>query len=291
MGQSCQVPRFRTDCPLTLRSMASKWRCDTVPAAMTYPRVKALHFVIEHGPSVDYSQAEPLSLEEPSFDVVVNDRNVCFTMKAHCATESDARHAVARYIDAWEFEAGLARGPESFRLRFDVADIEDLDPSTGQTFLRPRPIRLHATTGSLEVQLQKRRYPAPPTCGLAINPDVRSMFDRYLGYRRGREHLTTMAYFCLTVLETSTGQRRDARKAASKRYGIDEQVLRRIGQLTATKGGAGARKAQGARHDLSRDETRFLDEAIKTSIRRAAETAHDPTVARRIITVQDLPRH
>ncbi len=169
MGQSCQAPRFRTDCPLTVRSVASKRRCDTVPAAMTYPRVKALHFVVEHGPSVDYSQAKPLSLEEPSFDVVINDRNVCFTMKAHCATESDARHAVARYIDAWEFEAGIARGPESFRLHFDVADIEDLDPSIGQTFLRPRPIRLHATSSGY-VQLQKRRYPAPPTCGLAITP-------------------------------------------------------------------------------------------------------------------------
>ena len=117
------------------------------------------------------------------------------------------------------------------------------------------------------------------------------MFDRYLGYRGDREHLTTMAYFCLTVLEISTGQRRDARKAAAKRYGIDEQVLRRIGQLTATKGGAGARKAQGACHDLSRDETRFLDEAIKTSIHRAAEIAHDPNATRRIITMQDLPRH
>ena len=223
---------------------------------MTYPRVKALHFVIEHGPSVHYSQAEPLSLQERSFDVVVNDRNVCFTMKAHCATESDARQAVAKHIDAWEFEAGLARGPESFRLRFDVADIEDLDASTGQTFLRPSPIRLHAMMGSVEVQLRKRHYPAPPTSGLAITPDVRSMFDRYLGYRGDREHLTTMAYFCLTtILEISTGQRRDARKTAAKRYRIDEQVLRRIGQLTATKGGSGARKAQGARHDLSRDET------------------------------------
>ena len=45
--------QFGTDYPLTLRSMAAKRRSDTVPAAMTYPRVKGLHFVIEHGSSVD----------------------------------------------------------------------------------------------------------------------------------------------------------------------------------------------------------------------------------------------
>ncbi len=33
------------------------------------------------------------------------------------------------------------------------------------------------------------------------------MFDRNMGYRGYRELLATMAYFCLTVLETSTGQR------------------------------------------------------------------------------------
>ena len=257
---------------------------------MKYPRVKALHFIIEHGPSIDYSQAESFSHQERSFAVLINDRKVRFVMRKRHATETEARQAVATYIDAWEFEVGLTRGPDSFKLRFDFADIEDLDPSTGVVFLRPSPVRLHVMTGDVRVILGKRGYPAPPTSGLSISPDVRSMYQRYLGYKRQREPLPSMVYFCLTVLETSTRQHRGgARTAVANLYRIDKPVLDRLGKLCSKKGGAGARKAVGVHQELSREETRFLEEAVKAIIRRIAEVAHNPCADLQSITMCDLP--
>ena len=258
---------------------------------MRYPRVSALHYVIEHDSSIDYSAAQPLSRHEASFDLRVDDKRVCFTMKESYATAEEAREAIGPYIDGWELEAGLQHGPNKFKLRFGGADLENLDSTTGQVVEQPSvPLPL-VMIGEVRVTEGVPYYPSPSPIAVSFNPDVRSMFDRYLGYRGGREHLTTMAYFCLTVLETSTGQRRSSRKTAAKHYGINKAILDRIGLLTSKKGGARARKAQGVRRELSQDETRFLDEAIKAIVRRAAEFANDPNVARRIITMQDLPQH
>ena len=115
------------------------------------------------------------------------------------------------------------------------------------------------------------------------------MFHRYAGYREGGEPLTTMAYFCLTVLEASTGERRGRRSAAAKQYCISEAVLKQLGELSSTKGGVGARKAEGVHQDLTQQERKFLEAVVTTIIRRAAEVAHDPNVSLKRITVLALP--
>lgn len=75
--------------------------------------------------------------------------------------------------------------------------------------------------------------------GLCRTPDVESMYRRYLGHLEGREPLPAMAYFCLTVLEWRGG----SRPKAAERFGISEQVLCKVGNLSSRKGGPVARKA------------------------------------------------
>jgi hypothetical protein len=53
---------------------------------VTYPRTKALRYVIEHDFSIDYSRAEPLSRDEASFDFHIDDKRACFTLKESYAT-------------------------------------------------------------------------------------------------------------------------------------------------------------------------------------------------------------
>ena len=171
-------------------------------------------------------------------------------------------------------------GPNRFRLPFDYPDIEDRDPSTGKVFLRPKPTRFHVSVGDVQITVGEPRYPCPPTTALALTPDIRSMHDRYLGYRERREPLACMVYFCLTILELPWGPGRGAREPAASHYGVDETVLDTLGELSSTKGGVGASTSE---------ETRFLEEAVKAIIRRAAEVAHDPNARRPPITMSDLP--
>ena len=62
-----------------------------------------------------------------------------------------------------------------------------------------------------------------------------------------------------------------AMRGAAASYNVDYAVLDRIGQLSSTKGGSGARKREGVETPLADDERRFLERATVRSIRRLAE--------------------
>ncbi len=114
------------------------------------------------------------------------------------------------------------------------------------------------------------------------------MYDRYMGYLQGREPLASTAYFCLTILERSTKKKR-CRELASEVYRIELEVLNKIGHLSSERGGQQARKASGKDNDLTYQNRRFLEEAIKAIIRRAAEKAHAPDGDLQKISLSDLP--
>ena len=99
---------------------------------MNDPHVVALIYDIEHGASVDYEEAEPFIREEPAFRLEVKDKKARFELKGHYAKESAARESIEEYIRVWEFDACLNNGSDSFKLRFDKAEIKDRNPTPGQ---------------------------------------------------------------------------------------------------------------------------------------------------------------
>ena len=259
---------------------------------MNDPHVVALLYSIEHDSSVDYSEAGRIEHEEEPFRVTIEDKVVRFELKDHYAREDAAREAVESYIRCWELDTALRGRPGQFNLKFDRAEIVDRNPPP------PTPgvvnISAHIRAGDATVRATvtvttPKPYPSPPS-GVTLdpyNPDAMTMFYRFEGYLENKEPLTGMAYFCLTMLE---GHLCNGRRAAARTYGIDKNVLGMIGNLTANKGGRGiARKASGIGFDLAREESRFLEEAVKAIILRVAEIAHDPEKSRPKITLSELP--
>ena len=262
---------------------------------MNDPHVVALFYNVKHSSSVDSSEMEPLEREEEKFTITIANDKACFTMKAHYATEEEAGEAVKDYIEAWEIHAALQRGPNAFTLEFSHPEIKDRKPTPAA----PGELAIGATAIAgiptvsigLIVESLDSSYPPPPPSGLKITPDVQSMFDRWADYRLGKEPLASMAYFCLTILEESTGApRRGRRQAAAGQYRIDQAVLGQIGNLSSEKGDTQARKAAGIGRPLTPSDTRFLEEAIKALILRASEVAHDPNESRAEIKLSDLPQ-
>ena len=98
-----------------------------------------------------------------------------------------------------------------------------------------------------------------------------------------------MAYFCYTLLMSPTGEPSLVVRDAARRYRVTRHVLSTIRRLSSTKGGSVARKANAVGQELTRAEVRFLEEAVRTLISRAAEVAHDPNVDRDQIRLSDLP--
>ena len=248
--------------------------------------VVALVYRLEHGDSVEYGSAEPMHHEESGFWVRIKDRVVRFEFKEQHATKQEAREAIREYIREWELVAGLRHGPDAFRLSFLGSEIKYRDAPPGT--VGPITFRAGTPRVTARVTVGLPSYPEPPS-GVRITPDVKSMYDRYMGYRRGREPLASIAYFCLTVVEQSTGHKSAGRRAAARKYQITRGVLNEIGRLSSGKGGSDARKAGGRGHPLTAQECRFLDEATKVLIRRAAQRAHSPASDFPLITKSDLP--
>ena len=270
---------------------------------MNDPNVAALFYDIEHGDSVSYEKAKSFVHDEPAFRVKVKDKKVCFKLKEHYATESEARESVKEYIRVWELDAGLKHGPDYFKLKFNRAKIVDRNPTPGKKSVSAAPVRLKITTSVPAVTISPSDYPSPPS-GLSIDPDdpdVQTMYDRYMHYRRGHEPLPSMAYFCLTILEGTAMagtkgkfKENQKRQAAVEYYHIEEKVLKLVGKLSSEKGGSEARKREGIDNDLTEQERSFLQEAVKKMIYRIAEKikakkAKNPTKNLSQITLSDLP--
>ena len=254
---------------------------------MNDPHVEALIYRVEHGPGVDYDKAEALEYETPSFNIRVDSGKARFELKDHYDTEEAAREAVEPFIRAWEVAVGLDQGPDKFALVFDTSEVVDRNPPPG--------VNIHATVGRMvitafdaDVHLSHHNYPEPPE-GLAVNHNVISMNNRYLGYRRGKEPLAAMAHFCLTVLQASIGTTRKRRRITAERYKISQPVLSKLGELTTNKGGLEARKAGGADEEFTVQERQWIEATIKAIIRRAAEVAHGPGHKLQQITFAGLP--
>ena len=256
---------------------------------MNDPQVVALTYRIIHSDAIDYGEAAPLALEESRFLLTVEGEKVRFQFNENelYASEEQAREAVAEYIRVWEFDATLRRdNPDVFRLEFEKAEIVDRNPTPGHVELNcGEEISIGE---SVRLTLSVGEYPAPPA-DLVLTPDVETMYRRYMGYRKGREPLASMANFCLTVLEDSTGKRSGKRKAAAERYRIGNRVLNNIGTLSEKRGGSEARKAKGIGKDFNSQERQFLEQAVKTIVRRMAERGHSSSDQLRKICMSDLP--
>ena len=246
---------------------------------MNDTHIAALIYKIEHGPSVDYRKAESIDHEEAEFRVKIAKDQVRFEFKEHYATEDAARKAIEDYIRAWEFGAGLENGPSCFKLKFDHAQIEDRNPTPGGLELHAQPLRFDMMLSKAILTVSRSCYPPPPSGVMLITPDVQTMYDRYMGYRQGREPLTTMAYFCLTIIEDNPTTIKD----------VSSRTRDKIRHLSSGKGGQQARKASGKDTDLTAQDRRFLEEAIKTIILQVAERARAPDRNLPKISLSDLP--
>ena len=256
---------------------------------MNDPHVVALNYKIEHHSPVDYDEASPLDHSEGDFEIHVEGNDVRFTMNRHYATQSEAIESIESYIRSWEHLAALENGPNEFKLLFDWAEIEDRAPTPGVVSASVKPVRSNVSVGEPSIHVSRGAYPRPPSSKMEFSPEIKFMFDRYVGYRAGREPLTGMANFCLTVLENSVPSGKNRRKAAARHYDIECKVLDEVGWRCSDKGGAEARKAKGINQDLNRQERQFLEEVVKAIIRRAAEVAGDPNGPRDKIVLSNFP--
>jgi hypothetical protein len=123
-----------------------------------------------------------------------------------------------------------------------------------------------------------------PTSFVAV-PDVISLWNRFEGYKAGREPIASMSYFCFTLIKNRHG----STDAASKALSVDHAVLKTLSELSTNRGDfSTARKVTTILSPFTTRETEWLEAVVRTLIRRVGEVAsgHSPQQ----LTIAQLPK-
>ena len=244
---------------------------------------------MEPGENVTFNNTPPIELVTEEAKLQLRDGILLCQLEAHYETEIEARSAIEPILRAWELDAAIRGNLYGFRFIFEKAEIIDrtpIIPEKSQTFIHVGSTSVVITTDAVKVHVGWAKYPDPPLT-LRITPDVESLWNRYKGYVEGREPLLSMAYFCLSVIETNAG----GRPRAAKIFGIQEKVLSKLGELTSKRGDRlTGRKVRGTKpmQPLTGPETTWILSVIKTFILRIGDTRDITALPK--ITMADLPR-
>ncbi len=258
---------------------------------MRDPHVVSLRYRLEIDGSVDYKKAPPLDDERDAFSLYLADDTLTCEMKRHFASVAEARAVVDPFLRAWELDVALRRGRGELSFVYEDAEIIDRDPpppGSPQVVLAGVAEAI-ALADDATVHISRGKYPEPPK-HFRITPDVETLWHRYEGYLEGKEPLPAMAYFCLTLIESKVTEvkGRKTREDAADKYSIDDQVLKKLGEISSTRGDREtARKANPDLRPLTRKEVEWTKAAIRAIIRQMGE--YDPTVSLKQITMNDLP--
>ena len=237
--------------------------------------VKRLRYTVITPGNVDYSGATDVKHTTSDFEAVLSSNELNIVVN-RAVTEEEAIDLVGDFLRTWEMKIGLELRPGE--VAFLLSEIEYEGDRKSSQFVTLDP--------AIVVRDNKRNaYVLPPT-DLAYPQYVDWMYQRYKGFTEGKEPLASMAYYCLTVIESNAGGRR---KAATN-LGIEFSVLEKLGELTSTKGDPKeARKKKGPHVGLSTKENTWIIAAAKKIIYRSSEQAANPGVSRKQITMADLP--
>ena len=247
-------------------------------------RVKAIWYVVTPSELVEYTAGATGSWVTPEFRARLRDGCLVLLPRVPFATEQECLEAAAAFMRAWQ----------AFDILTVISGVREFEYERERVRRYPdmpgaRPVSTVSSsfTVSSSIQAVRPAFPAPPPA-FVVTPDVEAMLARYEGYKAGREPLTSMAYFVSTLFETSAG----GRASAVARYGVSENVLKKIAHLSSSVGvKATARKWEGKQADRehTQPERKFLEAAVRALIRRAGEWEADPSVSAGQITLGDLP--
>lgn len=170
----------------------------------------------------------------------------------------EARLIVDPIIRSWQLEAEINHHPVGcFRFCFWKAEmtnsILDFDDNIPEPFSNEKDDQ-----GILVIY--SREYPPFPRTRFTLEMEA-----AWLRYRKASigigESIQSTAYYALTIAEHSLGNR----KKAAEKLRIDETILKKIGELTSTRGSKDtARKSLGAyAKELTKKEKLWIDCAIR----------------------------
>jgi hypothetical protein len=250
------------------------------------PHVESLVYRLKTSEAVAFVDPPPLDYEDDAFTGRLESGRLTMTMKEHHASAESARKRVSAFLRAWELDLALRQRRPEISFEYDTATVIDRNPPPpGSRVIEVAGTAIGIASVAARLTVGRRQYPVPPS-NFAASPDVETLWGRYAGYLDGREPISSMANFCLSLVE----QKGSGRKGAAKMLGIQFAILHTLGGLTATKGDEQtARKVPRMGFTpYSAKEVEWIEAAVCSIIRRLGEVAAGSNL-HPTLTMADLP--
>ena len=200
-----------------------------------------------------------------------------FRLQTHFADRQAARAAVDLIARAWEIMIAFDVGVPDFELNYEKTEVVDRAPTPGTMVVQLEGIAATIVFGRPTVVRSLHRYQGAPDPTFQFTLDVELLWQRFRMYKEGREPILSMAYFALTVIEGLAG----GRPPSAIAFNIEEDVLRKIGELSSTRGDSlTARKCPHSEHPLQVNEQAWLEEALKKVILQVGRSGAAPASTR-----------
>lgn len=252
---------------------------------MNDPTVTAIHYRLEFADGVVFSPPEgSLTAEMADFNLLLVGQSITLTPHQHFATREAARAAADPAMRSWAVEMNIRLGFTEAQVKYDRTDLVDRRPTPGLIVLQAESSVSTWVVADATLVRGLNRYPPPPDDQFVLSPDVESLWARYVNYKKGREPLLSMAYFTFTMLTLGGSGRPDA----ATRLNVEESVLRKLSELSSTRGDLmTARKSSPDWRPLSDTENVWLTTAIPRLILQLGYAATGTAPER--VTMASLP--
>lgn len=256
------------------------------------PHVVSLIYQLKTDATVSFDDPPPIEDDTDSFHVRLDDGELTVSMKGHFPSVQSACDVVEPWLHSWEIYTALEHsGQRQIWFDYDDAEIIDRDPPK-----RGEPITTQVEAAECFCQavsmigyVTRKHYPQPPGHFIATQ-EVNALWKRFQGYRDGKEPLLSMAYFCLSFVESRLGKQESKRKNAAAALNIERNVLDKVGNLSTRHGDLStARKidANATGQPLTEIEERWLECAVLGLIKQFGAYSGNPPHEE--LTMADLP--
>lgn len=214
--------------------------------------------------NISYKDPPPIAFDNGLGHFELTEGELTIAPTDHFPDIQSARDAVADFLRAWEIRTDLDGNPGMIRFTYKNAKVIDRDPpppGSGRIVTAVGACAVSmAGTVSANVSIGKSTYPDPPTA-FKVSADVETAHIRWIRYKEGKDSLLSASYFILTLIKAAGG----GLKPAAKKYDIPFSTLKRIGELSSTRGTAETARKAGY-SELSGEESSWLEKAVRDVI-------------------------
>lgn len=179
---------------------------------MNDPHVASLTYRVVTPADVSFNNPPAIDGELPAFRYRLDNGSLTVTLKDHFATEREARDCAEEFLGAWELDAALKADKGEFRFAFQQSHVIDRKPSSARGKV-VGVMGMVVVGDEAKAEKVKAAYPPPPT-GLKPSLDTETMWHHFSRYLEDREKITSMGFYCLSLLQWRTHSKK-ARQAVA----------------------------------------------------------------------------